>query len=381
MDSGSCSRPVFFLIRSLERGGAERQLTLLATALARQGWQVAVVLFYGGGPFAAELEEAGVRLIVLEKGGRWDVLSFFIRLARLLRKERPTLLHGYLTVPNLLVALLKPLLPGTRIVWGLRASNMDLSRYDWLARLTAFVERLLARIPDVIIANSHAGKIHAVGQGFPSGRIEVIPNGIDTVCFAPDAAARQRVRSEWGIAEDAILVGLAARLDAMKGHSTFLHAAGLVANKYPHVRFVCVGNGSAEIQRQLQEQSRQAGLAERLIWAGVRADMPAVYSALDIACSSSSFGEGFSNSIAEAMACGAPCVVTDVGDSAWIVGKTGIVVPPGNSQALADTLMRLIVLSAEQRVALGAHARDRIVAEFGVEALVTRTEQILDLTR
>lgn len=380
MGASSSRRPVFFLIRSLERGGAERQLTLLATALAKKGGQVAVMVFYGGGPFAAELEAAGVRIIVLEKGGRWDVLPFFIRLVRLLRKERPELLHGYLTVSNLIVAMLKPLLPGTRIVWGLRASNMDLSRYDWLARLTSLVERLLARMPDVIISNSRAGKIHAVGQGFPAARIEVVPNGIDTVCFSPDATARRRVRAEWGIAEDEILVGLCARLDAMKGHPTFVQAASSVARKYPLARFVCVGDGPSVVQLHLQEQTRRSGLTGRLIWAGVRADMPAVFSALDIASSASSFGEGFSNSIAEAMACGLPCVVTDVGDSAWIVGKTGMVVPPGNPQALADALMLLIALPDEQRQALGTQARNRVVAEFGVDALVARTERILDLS-
>lgn len=380
MEPGSFKKKVFFLIRSLERGGAERQLVLLAIELNRRGHQVSVVVFYDGGPFAAELKTAGVRLIVLDKSGRWDILPFFIRLARLLRKKRPTSLHSYLTVPNIFVAFLKPLLRNTRIVWGLRASNMDLSHYDWLARLTGIIELLLARIPDVIIANSHAGKVHAVDQGFPSGRIVVIPNGIDTTRFAPDAAARLRQRIEWGILENEILVGLTARLDVMKDHSNFLRAAGLVANKYSHVRFVCVGDGPVDFQSQLREQALQAGLTERLIWAGIRTDMPAVYSALDIA-SSSSFSEGFSNSIAEAMSCGVPCVVTNAGDSAWIVGKTGIVVPPGNPEKLADGFMRLIDLPADKRIELGLHARNRIIAEFGVEALVIRTEQVMDLTR
>jgi len=371
---------VFFLIRSLERGGAERQLVLLAMALNRRGYLVSVVVFYGGGPFTAELEMTGVRLIVLDKHGRWDVLPFFIRLARLLRKERPILLHAYLTVPNLLAALLKPLLSGTRIIWGLRASNMDLSHYDWLSRLTAIIELLLARIPDVIIANSHAGRIHAIDRGFPSDRIKVIPNGIDTTHYVCDSEARQHQRIEWGIAEDQILIGLIARIDPVKGHLTFLHAAGLVANQYPHVRFVCVGDGPLDFKQQLHEKARHAGLAERLIWAGLRSDMPAVYSALDIA-TSSSCSEGFSNSIAEAMSCSVPCVVTDVGDSSWIVGKTGIVVPPGKPEALADGLIHLIDLPADERSELGSHARDRIIAEFSVEALVIRTEQILDLTR
>lgn len=107
--------------------------------------------------------------------------------------------------------------------------------------------------------------------------------------------------------------------------------------------------------------------------------MSAVYSALDIASSSSFFGEGFSNTIAEAMACGVPCVVTDVGDSAPIVGDTGSVIPPGDHSALAAAIRRLINLSAEERKARGEACRTRIVSEFGIDKLIQRTEQALGL--
>lgn len=368
---------IFFLARSLDRGGAERQLVILATGLAQRGHQVAVAVFYGGGAFAAELEAAGVRLIALEKIGRWDVLSFLIRLVRLLRKEHPAVLHSYLTIPNILSALLKPLLPGTHIIWGLRASNMDLARYDWLSRLTDLLERKLSRFADHIIANSHAGKCHAVANGVPEDKIVVIANGIDTARFRFDPEGQLRVRAEWGTAKDEILVGLAARLDPMKDHPTFLQAASRIAHERHDVRFVCVGDGPAAYAETLKQQAAALGLTSRLIWAGARDDMPAVYSALDIASSSSSFGEGFSNTIAEAMACGVPTVVTDVGDSAWIVGGAGVVVPHSDPDALTQGILNLMAMPAEQRRALGGQARSRIVAEFGIDNLVQATERAL----
>lgn len=367
---------VLFLARSLDHGGAERQLVTLALGLARRGHRVAVAVFYGGGPFAAELEASGVRLFVLDKQGRWDVLPFLTRLVRLVREERPAVLHGYLGVPNIIAAVLKPLLPGLRVVWGVRASNMDLDRYDWLSRASYRIECWLSRFADLIICNSRAGLEYAAGHGFPREKMTVIPNGIDTERFKPDAGARESIRKEWGITESEILIGLAARLDPMKDHPNFLRAAAMLIRERPHIRFVCVGDGPESYKTELHRLVTGLGMDEKIIWAGVRNDMAAVFNALDIA-SSSSFGEGFSNTVAEAMACGLPCVVTDVGDSAWIVGSTGFVVPSRDPQALANALIRLVALPADQRCALGVEARARVMAKFGTDKLVNVTEQIL----
>ena len=299
--------------------------------------------------------------------------------ARLLRKERPSVLHGYLGVPNILVSALRPLVPGTRIVWGVRASDMDLSRYDWLLRLVYALECRLAPFTDHIIANSNAGKRHAVANGFPEDKIVIIPNGIDTAYFKFDPEGRRQMRSAWGLGEDEILVGLVGRLDPMKDHPTFLEAASRIARERHDVRFVCVGGGPVDYAEALKQQAEGLGLTGRLTWTGAQDNMLTVYSALDIASSSSSFGEGFSNTIAEAMACGVPCVVTDVGDSAFIVGNAGSVVAPGDHSALAAAIQHLIELPHEERLVLGDVCRARVVSEFGIDRLVQRTEQALGL--
>lgn len=356
---------------------AERELVVLAKGLAGRGHAVSAAVFFGGGVYEAELARAWVRVINLGKQGRWDILPFLNRLVGLLRKERPMVMHSYLGVPNILAAVLKPLLSGTRIVWGVRASNVDLSRYDWLSRLAYTLERRLARFADRIIANSDAGKCHAVENGFPEGKMVVIPNGIDTEYFRFDPNGRRQVRLAWGVGEDEILVGLAARLDPMKDHPVFLEAASHIARERRDVRFVCVGGGPADYAEALKQHAAALGLTNQLIWVGARDDMPAVYSALDIA--SSSYGEGFSNTIAEAMACGVPCVVTDVGDSALIVGDAGSVVPPGDYNALAAAIGRLIDRPHEERLVLGEVCRARVVSEFGIDRLIQRTEEALGL--
>jgi glycosyltransferase involved in cell wall biosynthesis len=269
--------------------------------------------------------------------------------------------------------MLKPLFPNIKVVWGVRASNVDFSRYDWFPRFTFAMSCRLARFADLIIVNSKAGRDYHQALGYPGHKMVVIPNGIDTDKFYPDPGERRRVRAEWGIAEQERLIGLVARFDPMKDHHTFLKAAAMLAQEREDVRFVCVGDGPAEYRQELHAYARQLDLTGRLIWAGARRDMPGVYNALDIA-TSSSLGEGFSNVIGEAMACGAPCVVTDVGDSAWLVGETGVVVSPTNPQALAAGWRACL---ERDMSLLSGQARLRVVENFSIKLLVERMEKAL----
>ncbi|MGH8321205.1 MAG: glycosyltransferase [Gammaproteobacteria bacterium] len=365
---------VMLLLPSLVRGGAERQAVTLACALHEHGWPVTVACFYAGGPLGATLQDRGVPLFDLGKRGRWDVIGFLFRLWRLLRRERPDILHGYLPTPNLVALLMRRYFPKMRIVWGVRASNIDLAYYDWLARPVQWLEARGSRHADLVIANSECGAHLSIAQGFPESTMRVIPNGIDTDYFCCDATARARVRHEWEIPDGAMLVGLVGRLDPMKAHPTFLAAAAALAKRDRRWRFVCVGGGPPDYKAKLVEQGRAFGLGDRLVWADARDDMPAVYSALDMAVSSSSFGEGFSNAIAEAMACGRPCVITEVGDSAMIVGELGVTVPPGDPSALAAGIERLAGRLRADGDAVAINCRARIVGDFSVARLLEHTE-------
>ena len=117
-------------------------------------------------------------------------------------------------------------------------------------------------------------------------------------------------------------------------------------------------------------------LDQRIFLMGERSDLPRITAALDIACSSSAWGEGFSNAIGEAMACGVPCVVTDIGDSGFIIGDTGLLVPPRNPQALADAISRLIVAGADRRQQLGAAARLKVEKEFSLASITCRFAEL-----
>jgi glycosyltransferase involved in cell wall biosynthesis len=362
---------IAFLLRSLGCGGAQRQLALLARELHARGHAVTVVVFYAGGHFEAELCAAGVPVRVLDKRGRWDLVGFLPRLARTLREVGPDILHGYLGTPDIAAALVKSALPGTRVVFGVRGSKSDLARYGWAAPVTRFAEARLSRAADLMIANSEAGLRGALAAGFRARRMTAIPNGIDTEAFRPDRAAGRRLRECWGVKDDEPLVGLAARVDPCKDHAGFLRAAALALEEHPKLRFVCAGDGTREFGRRAASLGLAPQALERTVFAGRVDGMAAFYNALDVATLTSAFGEGFPNVVGEAMACGAPTVVTDVGDAARVVGGAGVVVPPRDPQALAAGWLKCL---GRDRAALGAEARGRVVEHFGVRRLVERTE-------
>ncbi len=354
-----------------EFGGAERQLIDLARGLRRLGHEVVLLTFYTGGEMLTDADRDGVRIVSLHKSGRWDVLPFLLRLVRAVRAERADVLHGYLGLANALLVLTWPF-HRRKVVWGVRASDIDLSNYGRIARFDAWIERVLSRFPNLIIANSNAGRNFAVSQGFPAGKFVVIHNGIDLDRFRFDPAGRTRLRAEWGIADEQVLIGRVGRLAPQKDYPTFLECCAILAAANPALRFVTVGNDRPGQQDALRQQAERLGLGDRLVWAGPRGDMAAVYSALDISVSSSAFGEGTPNVLAESMACGVPCVTTDAGDSALTVGELGKVVPPRDPQALAEAVLAMVANPPDP-----ADLRAHIATNFSMEALVSRTDEAL----
>lgn len=365
---------VLFLARSLGVGGAERQLAVLAEGLHARGHRVAVACFYGGGALEAGLAETGVSIIDLGKRGRWDALLFLQRLVSLVRSEQPDVIHGYLPVPNMLTSVLRPWAGRARIIWGVRASDMDFSRYDLLERISFRLSVPLARQADLVIANSWAGAEYHIARGYPRNRVHVVPNGIDTDHYRPDLPARAALRAEWRLADGASLVGMVARLDPMKGHEVFLRAIALLRGEHPNIRAVCVGDGSELHRAALLRLANVLGLDDVVRWTGAVGDTVPVYNALDVLCSASVFGEGFSNAVGEALACGTACVVTDVGDSARLVGDLARVVAPGDAEALA----RAISHTLRDRSSHQGDARRRLVVdEYGVQRLIDRSEALM----
>lgn len=364
---------IAFLVRSLNVGGAERQVSLMATGLAKRGHEVCVAVFYPGA-LDAQIAAAGVRVVQLGKRGRWDLLGFGLRGYRFLRAERADVVYSFLPVGNIAAALLRILIPSQKVVWGVRASRLDLGCYEGMVRVSLWAEALLTGIPDGIISNSAAG-LDGLTRKRP-GCAAVIPNGVDLDCFKADPAKRQRLRRELGVDDDQILVGMVARIDPMKDHPTFLRAAMQMRQQMDGLRFLCMADGSAEAMASLRALAEELGLAD-LIWLNSRRDVVGVYSALDLLVLSSAFGEGLPNVILEAHSCGLPVVATDVGGSAEAVGNPSCVARPGHPQELAEAALRVIRSSEFGTPAAAERLRQRMAETYSVDRLLERTERFL----
>jgi glycosyltransferase involved in cell wall biosynthesis len=364
---------VVFLVWRLGYGGAERQLLALMQGIDKTRFSVTVVSIVEGGGFYEPMRQTtGITLISLHCHSRRDLLLMLWRFWRLLKHMRPDVLHGYLPIPNLLCLVIGKIL-GIPVIWGIRSSNKDLSQYPITTRWSYDLSRALANYPDHIIINSHFGYTYYVAQGYPPQRMQVISNGIDTTRFHPDAQARQRGRARWSIAEHQLLIGLVGRLDPMKGIPIFLEAAALFARQCPDARFLCIGRADAGYMQELRHLAIHLGIDERIIWLEQWQDMPEAYNSLDIA-TSASYTEGFPNVVGEAMACGIPCVVTDVGDSAWIVSDTGVVVPAGNARALAAGWLLSRALETPDKP---RQRQERVSNYFSTAHMVLQTERAL----
>lgn len=376
--SASSPRSILFLIRSLQEGGAERQLSLLASALAKRGIDTHVAVFYGGGAFEGALASSGVRIHDLGKRSRWDSLSFMLRLRRLVREIQPEVVHSYGVVPNILLGILKPLLGDTRLVWGVRAAAMEWSQFDWLVRSSFQFSRVIARAADSIIVNSHAGAAFHISKGYDGSRVSVIPNGVDASHFVPPALEERReLRSQHGFAPGDVVVGMVGRLDPMKDHGTFLRAAAAFSRHYTAARFVIVGRGEPKITAEITALASSLGIAGRTTWVSGCSDPRDWYKMFDLSVSSS-IGEGTSNTILEAMSSGVRCVVTDVGDSALLVHGIGIVVRPRDSAALCEGMCRAMELDPDR---FRESARRRVLDVYSPWALATATLEVLGRLR
>ena len=367
---------LFLLIRSLNVGGAERQLIELVKGLDKNIFIITVGVFYHEGLLMEEINGIhGINVISLNKRGRWDILRFVFRFIKLLKTLQPDILCSFLPDANLVGLISGKIARVKQIVWGVRASNMDDSHYDWLAGISLRLSAFLSRFPDAIIANSYAGKEFHGSIGYNTNRMVVVPNGIDTDYFKPDQLAGLRVRNEWAFNEETITIGLVGRIDPMKDHTTFLRAVKIFDQEEHSVRFLCIGEGKEPCKSEIHSLCRVLGLNDSIMWVGERYDMAAVYNAMDIVTSTSSFGEGFPNVIGEAMACGVPCVVTDVGDSAIIVGEVGIVVPPKDPQALADGWRSMLKRLNDKSNLIKEMARERIVSHYNSEIFIQDTSK------
>jgi glycosyltransferase involved in cell wall biosynthesis len=376
---GGAKVDVLHVITGVTMGGAEMMLFRLLARGDRGRFVPTVLSLLAPGAVGARISAMDIPLLSLGMRQERPLSPAMLRLIPIARSLRPSLLQGWMYHGNL-AASGCALLSGRRlpVIWNVRHSMHDLAYENRLSRGFIRLGAALSSSTRAIIYNSRLSASQHEALGYDADKTVVIPNGFDCQLFRPRPEMAQRLRQEANIDPGRVLIGMIARHHPQKDPGNLIKATALLARRGIDVHVMIVGTdfdaGNAEVTAAIA----QAGVADRFSLLGERHDIPEIVAGLDIATLPSAWGEGFPNVLGEAMACGVPCVTTDIGDSAWIVGRTGFVVPPRDPEALADALARAVALGQEGRRQLGAAARARVLEYFEVDDIVGRYQGLYE---
>lgn len=357
------------MITGLGAGGAETALARLAPRFDRDRWETVVVGLGPDGIAADALRRAGIETIALGVGTTRTAAGGAVALLRFARTRRPDLVHGWMYHGNLAAALAAT----GRLVWGIRQGLYDFADSPRSTRLAIRIGAALSFLPDRIVYNADEARRQHEAIGYRETGALLIPNGYDVAAFAGSPDARERIRAALGLSPEDEVVGFVARRHPVKNHEGFFEAASRIAARRPSVRFLLAGPGTDD--PSLLGLAERAGIAARVRLLGERGDVPDLLHAFDLA-TLASHGEAFPNALAEAMAAGVPCVATDVGEVRSLLGDTGLLVPPRDPGALAEGWEKLLALGLQGRRAMGAAARERVQARFGIDRAVAAYEGV-----
>ncbi len=367
---------VMHVITTLGPAGAETMLSRIASGMDGTRFENEVVSLTGILDLAERMQGMGVGVRTLGMKTNAPNPLLVMRLAQWIRESKPDVIHTWMYHANLVGALAARLAGNVPVVWGIHHSALD-HRVD--KRRTMLVNRICAllsrKFPARIVFCSEASLHIHKKLGYATEKLKVIPNGFDLEQVKPDPAARASVREELGIPADTLLIGIAARFHPLKDHFNFVRAAARLHKQMPETHFLLCGLDITWQNSQLAGWIEAAGIWDRCHLLGLRHDMSRIFAGIDIATTSSR-SEAFPIVIGEAMACGTPCVVTDVGDSALIVGETGIAVRPGDPHALAEAWRKLIEAGGGERRRLGMAARHRVQQHFALPSIVEHYQAI-----
>lgn len=378
------SNKFLHIITGLQVGGAERALYNLILGGLADGESMSILSLRDEGALGASIRELGVPVYSLGVIGPVPGAISMWHLRKLVQEMQPDVIQGWMYHGNLAACAASRLASSRPIVtWNIRQCLYSLMNEKYITRQIIRSNGWLSNIPNAIIYNSNLSKAHHETFGFAHDKGRVIPNGFDIDTLTPDINVRHAVRLHLAISPETLLVGHVGRYHPMKDHVSFLRAAVQVAMRVPEAIFLLIGRG-VNLENPYLRQIVPGALSNRFIFLGERSDVPKLMQAMDVFCQSS-WSEAFPNVLGEAMSSGVPCVATNVGDSARIVGDAGLLVPASDSYALAEALISVLTMPIERRLALGRKARTRIKENYDLSRVVhmykALYEELVDGTR
>jgi len=367
---------IVHIISGLSVGGAEMMLLKLVSSMDNKKFTPVVISLMDGGEVRKKIEQAGIPVYSLGMRKRISSLLFLFKIRKLMRHLKPDVIQGWMYHGNLVSSLARGMCQGSpKVFWNIRHSLHNLDDEKQLTRILIKISVLFAAKVTNIIYNSKISESQHVSIGYPVKKSVVIPNGFDLSLFKPTASAKLKLRKELDLPKETLLVGMIGRYHPLKDHNNFLRAAGIAFKKNMNLYFLLAGRNIDLNNAKLHNDIVNNKLLGRVFLLGERDDIPMITAALDVAVLSSN-SEAFPNVVGEAMACEVPCVVTDVGDAAWMVRDTGKVVPARNAEELAAAILEIISYDEIKRKKLGNSARRRIKEYFSLPNVCEQYESI-----
>lgn len=367
---------ILHIITGLNNGGAEAVLYRLCKYDTSS--EHIVVSLMDEGEYGPLLLKQGVEVFCLNLSAGKFLLYAAWRLFKFIRSRKPDIVQTWMYHADLFGGIAARVAGIKAIVWGIRHSTLEPGKSKktsiWIAKLLAKLSWWLpARIA---VCAQRAMDVHEA-LGYNRAIMRFIPNGYDLKDFTPRPEEARALRAEWNVEPKMALISTVGRYDPQKDHANLLQALALLRSRDIPLRCVLVGTNLDDDNQELLAQIQRLGLEETVILLGRRTDIPAVMSALDLHVLPSAYGEAFPNVVAEAMACETSCMVTDVGDAAYIVGDTGWVVPPRDSEALAVAIEKALEeLKQGQWSQRCFAARERIEQHFGIEKMIAAYHEL-----
>ena len=367
---------VVHIITGLNTGGAQMMLYKLIKTMDSSVFENIVISLGCEGDIGKSIVEEGVKVYSLHMSSTRINFIKLIHFYKLLKVLNPDVVQTWLYHADLIGGLIAKIACDSSIFWNIRHSNLDISYNN---RFTLYIVKICSLLsfylPDLVLSNSRVSADRHIKYGYSNDKFRIIPNGFDTSLFSRSQSLSNEMKSELNIPEGAFIFGYVARYDLQKNHEGFIRSAASICKSYDCVTFILCGTGIDDSNNELLCMLKKWDVVSHFRLLGNRTDLVKVNSSFDVSVLFS-HGEGFPNAIGEAMSCGVPCIVSDVGDSAFLVDSTGLVVKPNDIAQLTLSMEKMLLMPRTDLDLLGTQARARIIQEFSLKSISQKYENI-----
>lgn len=365
------------IITGLNNGGAEGVLFRLCKHDKKN--EHIVISMMDMGKYGSMLLESGIEVVCLNLSPGSVTLAGIRKLYKIIKQNKPDVVQTWMYHADLIGGVIAKFAGVKNIFWNIRHTTLEAGHSKkstiYIAKLCALLSYFIPK--KIVCCANKAVEIHSA-LGYSKKKMQVIANGFELDRLVIDQQLGESVRSELSLSSDCFVFGMVGRYDPQKDHVTLLESLSILREKKIEFKCLLIGRDLDESNLVLSNEIKRLHLKENILLLEQRSDIPAIMNALDIHILSSSFGEAFPNVLAEAMACGTPCVTTDVGDAAVIVGSTGWVVPPSSPQSLAEAVVKACN-EKSNRKEWGFRqklARKRVIENFSIENMINLYHQV-----